>query len=389
MKILISVRHPGPAQAVIPVLKWIDREYEEVITVLSGKATEFVKSNFYEDMDERTVYLFSNGEWIKKQFDITSVSEELCEYDSTESEEFEHLVEAMAEILKEEQPDVILRTTPAIDFGTDEAITIATDRLGMSDRLRCYQECYDCGQLLDNLTYPVAVVDKIAKERMERRGIGAVVAGWMLQGVFAKYRDYDVSRSGARARMGLAENDTAYLYCMIASGDFEAEKRHFKFFLDSIGDRRFWILFHPRNTKQQKDEYLSMAANLDYQVVKEMERDEILSFSDMIISLGSAINIDAIQYQIYCRCEKMNTVSVYTYGDVTRSVFRRVFGEDSQPFSEENRGSVIVDETNYDMIFEDEHKICRKELMNQALQIFGSRDCHEGEGLIEYIKGIK
>lgn len=387
MKILITLRHPGPAQAIIPAIKWLDKYYNQIILIISDEIFSFIRINYRQDISGREVYINIKGFWQKILFDDLD-DNHVGDRNFIDGRmgDFKSLINEMEYILNKEEPDMILRTTPAIGQGIDEAVTFAAEHLGILNKLRCFQECYDCGRYLEKLINPVAVVDLIAKEKMQAKGIKCTVVGWLLHGTFCKYKNYRLVRKETRKRLKLKDTDKVYMYCMIASGNFEIEKQHFRLFLNAIGQKKFWILFHPRNTTEEKNNYLSMVRNMNYQLATHMKREEILAFPDFIVSLGSAINIDALQYQIYSGCTTTETVSVYTSGELTSKIFKKIFKEETQPFCEVNRGSIVADETNYYQIMDESIEIDRKSLFSQASMVFGGNYQKIQNNFIEYLK---
>lgn len=390
MVVLITLRHPGPLQAIAAMLPTLKDASINVVLICTDSALECAQNRLEKQIEGLMVYYF-RGCWIKSI--ITSknrlTQSGLTEFKRVEEKGFVHMVNDMKFILQKEEPDVILRTTPAMNYGVDEAVSRAASELEMMDRMRCYQEIYDCGMDLGEMKNPVAVVDRKAAERLKRHGIDSFVVGWMNRAIFEAYDPYGLVRAWTRAKLGLNDMDQAILYCTVASGNNEAEFTHFRHFLEQVSsvNVRAYIRFHPRNSDGYRHDFLKMvkAISTEIEVVDCLSVEQSLAFPDYVISAGSAMNLDVLQYQIVSGIATLNTLSIYIKDKETKAILYTALGVQTQPYMEEGMGSLILDGDGYLTRVANVSEKERRQLYDEANEMFGLPSAKVKERFLIYL----
>lgn len=377
MKLLITLRHPGPLQAIAAILPELRNSFPEVIFVITDAALEIAQNRFGKQIEGLSVYYYDSGRWKKKAVtqDKRILQSGITEFEGIEEKGFRQMINDMKVILEKENPDIVLRTTPAMKYGVDEAVGRAAAEQNILSRMRCYQEIYDCGIDLTEMKTPIGVVDLKAAKRLRHQGIDSFVVGWMNQMIFETYDSYELVRTRTRARLGLEDVDRAIVYCMVASGNFQSESNHFRHFLEQIGlvCVRVFVRFHPRNSDEYRHHFLNMAkaARVEIAMTDQLSMEQILAFPDFIISAGSTMNLDSLQYQMVSGVEQLKTLSIYTRDKETKAVLHTALGVETQPYMEEGMGSLILDGAGYvNQIasISDEEK---KQLYEEAKEMYG------------------
>lgn len=377
MKVLITLRHPGPLQAIVAILPELRNTFSEVMLVITDVALEIAQSRFEKQIEGLAIYYFDRDQWKKT---IVGGAKKIfqsgiTEFDDIAEKGFRQMVNDIKEIIEKENPDIILRTTPAMKYGVDEAVCRAAAEEDIMDRMRCYQEIYGCGIDLKELKTPVGVVDVKAAKKLRDQGISSFVIGWMNQAVFEKYDSYETVRTRTRAQLGLRDTDRAILYCTVASGNSQSELGHFWHFLEQMlsSCARAYICFHPRNTDEYQKQFLNLAkvAGVKISVTNHLSMEQRLAFSDFIISAGSAINLDLLQYQLLSGVKQLKTLSIYTRDKETRSVLHTAFGIEIPPYMEMGMGSLILDGTEYITQIDHISDVVKKQLYEDAKEMFG------------------
>lgn len=353
-RLLITLRHPGPTQVIASILSTLQKRYKKVAVVASDTALILIQERFNRYIHGIDLYYSRNGAWqilSENCLDRVPVRGDNLEFESQYDEGYKNLVFSFSKLLKEYNPDIVLRTTPAMKWGIDEALVEACKKSGINCSYRCYQEYYGCGINLESFPYAVATIDKYAQALLREKEVKSIVTGWLNQTVFKEYRPYEEARAQTRAQLGLKEIDIAILYCTVASGNIDAELKHFYLFLQSVKSPRIYIKFHPRNTEYERRSYMVQAINKECICVDMFSIDGVLAFPDFTVSVASAINLDMLEYQVMAQLPVLKCVSVFTKGILTESILLSAIGEKSIPISQSGMGSLIVDEYNYENIF--------------------------------------
>lgn len=389
MKILVTLRHPGPVAAIMEIVRELQNKGIEVILILSDSALQIVQKMYLKYVDGIAFYYFDN-DWTKDTLsNVERIQVGCTEFESMDSKEFMSFKEKLAEIINMEKPDIILRTTTALKYGVDEAITSAANEMGLGKKIRCYQEIYDCGMDLEQIEGPIAVVDEIAKERLSKRNVKSVPIGWMNQVSFSQYGDFESVRELIRQEMQISSDEFVVLYCCTASGNDKAEENHFENVVKHLGNKKIYVKFHPRNSEQYRKRIMHISQKYGVEEAGDLKMEEALSFADVIISPGSVINLDCLQYQIVSGIKEIKTYSVFVNDDNVKRIMNDVFGTESQPYMETNMGSVSLD--SFDEL-ESLEEIIRKQksqLYSEAMKMFGTDLKKTKENFIKYIKEDK
>lgn len=376
MILLITLRHPGPLQAIASILPTLRTTFLNVVLVITDFALECAQNRFVKQIEGLSVYYYNCGRWKKTTVthDTRIIQSGITEFERIEEKGFGQMIKDIEAILKKENPDIILRTTPAMKYGVDEAVGRAAAELDISSRMRCYQEIYDCGIDLGEMKTPVGVVDCKAAKRLQLQGIDSFVVGWMNQAVFETFGSYDLVRIQIRGRLGLDDKDQVILYCMVASGDVQSEMEHFRHFLKQIKSTcvRAYIRFHPRNSNEYRQNLLNMAEaeGAVIEVADYLSMEQVLAFPDYIVSAGSAMNLDALQYQILSGSIELKTLSIYTIDRETKAILYNIFGMETQPYMEEGMGSLILDGIGYIERITSVSEQERKQLYKEVNEMF-------------------
>lgn len=370
-KILITLRHPGPTHAIAAVMPEIEKIFHSIVLVLSDTAIEIMGKQYRNLLSNKKVYLVDIDGRISKISDPYS-------------KDFLDLISKIEKIIEAEKPNRILRTTPASGYGVDEAVTRAANRIGYGKRVRCYQEIYDCGKDLNLLKTPVGVVDIKAAQILKQKGIHSRVIGWLNQGVFQDVITYSEARETTRQQLQIARKEEVILYCTVASGNDEAEQKHFYQFIAGSEGRRVFVKFHPRNTESYKVRFFSKKYS-NVEIINGLSIESVLSFADYIVSPGSAINLDCLQYQIVSGLQSLKTISVYTDDKYTKAILKNVFGYEHQPYIQQKMGSIIMGSIN-----NAGKQLCitealRKEHFQEACEMFGIPFHEALDNFIQYI----
>ena len=383
--LLITLRHPGPAHAMSAVIPELSRYYRIVIAA-GNSGLQYLLERAKNVLALAKVFYLWNGEW-RRCMGGAELPSDQTEFESPDEANFEHLKDKLAELMVRESVDRVLRTTPTLKWGLDEAAADACRRTGKKIECRCYQEDYGCGNGLEQLTQPIAVVDAAAGLLLQKRAIKYIVVGWLSQSMFQAYRPYYATRNDTRNQLGLETRDCAVLYCMGASGAFEHECEHFRLFLDAIRGEQAFYRFHPRNTPIERERLGQMACRKAQELPAGIPYEGALSFSDYLISAASAMNQDALQYQIESEEQVLQTISIYTKGFFTAQILMAATGERSLPHTCPGMGSKLVNEHSLmDFRVTDRE---RAEYYRESAARFGMPAQERMERFVKYIEGAE
>ena len=384
-KILITLRHPGPTQAIVAILPSIVRYYE-VTLVASDAGLSTLITRFGEQIESVELFYLYHNQW--KIF-----SEQCADWEKSDIAEFEcgdpqldQLRNKLAELIKSVHPDVVIRTTPTIKIGIDEIIVEICSECFPNVRCLCYQEDYGCGVYLEKMPNPIAVIDRYAQKMLEQASIDSVVVGCLGQSLYKYYKPYDVARSLARKKLGIGDAECVVLYCLGASTAFELELDHFITVLNQMNTCKMYYKFHPRNTEMQRKMIQEVSKDRAILLPEPFPYDETISFPDFILSIASALNQDSLQYQIECNKDTFHTISVYTKGEISSAVLNSTLGVSELPHTQEGMGSLIINEEKISDDTVDCENVCLDRLFSEAKQRFGISESERLDNLINYIE---
>ncbi len=365
-KLLITLRHPGPCQNVFAVLDKLTEHFEVSLILTDAAINCAMEAGVWKG--KVTIYIpiwkgesLSFSEGLQKKEKSPRM-----EFADDETEQYEVLYRALYQIVDMINPDVVLRTTPVFLWGVDELIPTVLKEQNKLERLRCYQECYCAGKALTENENKIArigceslaVVDVCAaRHSVVPR---TTVVGYLNVNHLTK-GDYVQNRKRARDKMAITDSDNAFLYVASSIYDLKTELFHFKVFLNCArkyeDEIKIFLKFHPRHNTESKEMYrlAVLESGCQIYIIEDMEYKGLLAFSDCMISLGSSVNIDAVNYlsfNIGMMKDPPSFVSVYPYGKDVARVMKKIYNTDFYPPYDKNGCHIIVDENNYDQIFE-------------------------------------
>ena len=283
------------------------------------------------------------------------------EFEDNEISQYAELYQAMYSLTEKIDPDIVLRTTPVFLWGIDELMPVIMKRLNMSERLRCYQECYCAGKALSDGENEVAsvgcgnmaVLDEMAAANSTVPNTVAI--GYLNARQFQEHRFAD-RRRVSRKQLALNERDKAFLYVASCIYDIAEELYHFEVFLKQmtgLGDRvKLYLKFHPRHSETDRNKYAEAIdkSECSVTIIDQVEYLDLLAFPDCMVSLASSVNIDAVNYRSFYYEEAQKTfpfISIYPYGPRTASVLRKIYGTENYPSYDKEGYHLVVSEEAY------------------------------------------
>jgi hypothetical protein len=389
-RLLITLRHPGPAQSIISVLPSLTKTYETVAVVATDTALLLLQERYSQYLNDVILYYCEKGIWSmipKNCPQFLPVTGDCLEFKSQYEKGYQSLIVNLSDLLKQYQPDIVLRTTPATKWGVDEALAEACRCARIECTYRCYQEYYNCGMNLESFPYVIATIDEHAQALLKQKGIESTVIGWLNQAVFNGYRSYKEARKQTRKQLGLTQNDMAVLYCTVDSGDLDAELKHYSLFLKAFTNFCTYIRFHPRNQEQERQQYIALTNNKECVCVDNLSMDGVLAFPDVMVSAASAINLDMLQYQAMYQISPLQGVSVFTKGIWTEAIILAATGQKSLPTTKHCMGSLIIDENSYEGFFNYLTKQKKLWLYDCVKKTFGVSNNKNTKLFLDYLDG--
>lgn len=340
-KLLITVRHPGPTQAIIPMIPILCKEYDVLILACYSSLNIMRERYAFVFRFARIVFL-SDGIWHTANHIINDkLIADAVEYTSSSDSDYIQLINKIRDLISKERIDIALRTTPSMHYGVDEALPEACAMNNIP--CFCYQDDYGCGIELDKVKNRIAVVDEKAGELLQKP---YCVVGWLNQSLFKHFNSYSVSRKNARQKIQFDSEHVVVLYCMTASSNDACEFSHFRDIINGDLSTHCKLLykFHPRNSPDYRAEIRKIAKGNAEELENSLFYDEIISLPDYIVSPGSIINQDSLQYQIESKVSELKTLSIYTKGIITSQIINSACGLDNIPRMNNGMGSMIVPE---------------------------------------------
>lgn len=386
-KLFITLRHPGPAQAIMAILPDLCTRYYVAI-VASDVALTMISKYIQNPLDNLQVYGSINGDWNCVQCHNMNDNWDTLQFSSSSEPGYIDLIHRLAKLIKQYRPNIALRTTPASLWGVDEALAEACFLAGVHCQCRCYQEWYHCGQGLEQFPDEIAVTDKIAVELLNQDGIKARPVGWINALLFRNQRPYAQMRKDSRTQLGLNDEEIAILYCASTCEDIAAELSHFASFATLAFGAKLFIRFHPRTSIEEREAYLQEAAGIPI-TVDELPLEASIAFADYLVSVGSAINMDSLQYQIISGEENLSTVSVYTSGPSTNRIRKSATGNHEMPLATVGNGSLIIPEHDLSLLavrLEEQH---RKKLFEETSRLLGGCSNTIVQSFVDYLENEK
>lgn len=369
--LLITLRHPGPADAVLPIIPMLDEIYN-VKLVVTDTAINILNERYNDYIGKYEIYYpglnFKNG--FVKEFCVNHFK---TQYEDDEVDEYEEFFYVFEKFIKQMKPNIVLRTTPAYGWGIDEILPRAIKRNFDKTKIFCYQECYGVGRALKSNEHPVAsfgsdnicTVDEGSVKFLKERDISSQSIGWLSHIKYKDLESYSLAKSKVRVHYNILEMERVFLYAVVKTGNILEEVEHFSAFLSTLKKVKevhenitAYIKYHPRNTSEDVRAYEEAIKKIELNVIR-IESDIpyawILALPDVIYSVASNLNIDALAYQFFeasftdieIRLKRANCLySIYSYDDFTKKILVKATGEDMLPSHTDYSGHIIVDNTN-------------------------------------------
>ncbi|GMQ55730.1 hypothetical protein AN1V17_01220 [Vallitalea sediminicola] len=368
-KLLVTIRHPGPADAILTIIPKLNEVFS-ITMIVTDCAIDILKQRFPRYLKEYTIYF--PGKSIEGKFSKEiETSHFKTEFDSSEKNEYENFYKMVLELVDYINPDVALRTTPAYKWGIDEIIPRAMKEIGKYDNSFCFQEYYGVGKGMNNYENEVAIykaknlftVDRSSAKFLHKRGIEAISVGWISHIKFQKMELFQSLRKKSREKIGI-KDEKFIMYCVVNCGEIIQEVNHFEkllICLEEISQNedniKILIKFHPRNSKEEIKLYKKRAQKYNVQVVDvgiSLDYYEILTLPDIIYSAASNMNIDLLAYQYaHEKYEDIakHVMSVYSNDNFTKHIIHKATGNHIIPSHTDKGGHVLVNDENMKSVF--------------------------------------
>lgn len=369
-KLLITLRHPGPADAILASMPELSKNFS-ISMIVTDSAINILKERFPQYLEKYNIYF--PGKFIEDGFSTEIITDHFkTEFKPTENVEYEQFYNAVLKLVKVINPDISLRTTPAYNWGIDEIMPRIMKDIDKYDYTFCFQEYYGVGKALSNFENSIAslsaknllTVDKASVNFLQERGIKAIDIGWISHKKFKYIDKFDEVRKKVRKRFKL-ENHKVIMYSVVCCGSILAEVNHFEKFVKCMekitiinNNITLLIKYHPRNNIDEIKLYRDIIQKYNVrftEVDSKISYNEILTLPDIIYSAASNMNIDLLAYQyandIYEDISK-HVISVYSYDNFTRDILNNATGKSIIPSHTNNGGHVLVNDENMKMTFE-------------------------------------
>lgn len=356
----------------------------------TDSALPFMYERYQPERFSIDIYYRLNDKWRLSEHTLPQ-RQDVSAFSSANENGFAVLISSMTNIIREISPDVILRTTPATHYGIDEAVAEAVKEAGTPCRMLCYQDYYGCGHALKNFNGTILTLDKEASHLLLRDGIRSIPIGWLSMLNYLQLPSYSTVREKTRCKLHAEPDQILLLYCMTASGDIDAESEIFSRFLSRNHEnqkQRLFIKTHPRNSKAEIQRYLALLKNTSYETADTLRYEEVLAFPDYIISPASAVNVDALSYQICNGLHELKTISVYTEGVYTCRLIQKATGYSSLAPGRRGNGSLIAEENFRGTVFNQPERDMQRRLFQEAKNFLGGNINEIIEAFMKHLEWV-
>lgn len=362
-KLLITLRHPGPSSAICSVMEHLVKEFD-VYLVISDAAIPFIKERHSWILEKTKVYIPAAAQTIEFIPYTDQESQVSCEFKSSDYRSINEVKDALCILLNQIRPDIILRTTPAYDIGIDEIIFTAAKQLRLPVTLKCYQESVGVGKCFMNNEHEIAsagcidaaVISREAEDLFFLKEIKTILVGDVLGDCWYARNDFSENRQKARDKLDIDLKDYCVLYVASKIDDECAEHLLFQVFLSSMvqaeGIDHIFLKFHPRHTELDKEQYYKICkeANLKIIDIYKLEYIECLAVANLIISIASNMNIEAIQYSASSKTGMLSEndiASGYLYGPAVRKIIQDSCGVPYLPIHKQGNIHYILSDQGF------------------------------------------
>ena len=374
--LLVTLRDPGPAYFVAEALPRLADTFNVTI-IATDPATSFLASRYPNIFARENVQVYVPDEiggelrFVRGGIGEVETSSRLTVGTRLPTHDVEgilRLKHALQRVVGELNFTHILRTTPAHMVGVDEVIATALRENGWRQPVLCLQDFYGVGlclrggeiSVLPHGVDRIATVDTLAAEIVSRTLplTPVYIVGWIAHNQFVIGKPFLQARQHAREMLGLRDQDLMILYAGSKSGlPIENDLDDFIEVTDAIqglmrGNTPMALGFkaHPRmlpeEIREYADAYAHIHQSISPQVIESLPYEYAVAAPDLVISSGSALNIDAIAYRATAPDSlppNVGPVSLYTTDGNTQRAVEYSTGMTLLPVHLPGNGSFVAD----------------------------------------------
>jgi hypothetical protein len=365
-RLLITVRHPGPAELILSSLPALSA-YAEILILATDSALRHLSDRAMPVLRQYVTRVVVPAKEGFLELDprlasnLPSASGFSTELDPADVRGAEHLLAKVDALFVRDLPDFFLRTTPASKLGVDELVATALRRRGYPGRIHCVQDYYGVGIAMRQDEHPVArvgideiaTVDAAAAEFASAlTGLRAQVLGWVSFEQYLSGMTYGRAREKGRAALGLGPDRKLVLYAGICSGLVDNDVRDFEKSLQAVCELTsrkravsLAVRTHPRCSPEERQSYTELceryASRVCFQSLDGLATiREIMAVPDVIISPASAFNLDALAYA--STDPRPETCSVYSTGIYATRALHSLTGMSAPPTHKPRNGHFVA-----------------------------------------------
>jgi hypothetical protein len=368
-RLLITARHPGPADLILGLLPNL-AEYMELHIIATDAALQLLLDRGRHTLRDCATVLWTHGTQGFHRVDLSAppalpppATFSATQIDPADLASAERLVRQLSVFFSSFRPDLFLRTTPSSLIGIDELAPAALRSGGFRTPIHCLQDYYDVGLALRDNEHPVAKVgidaiatvdEAAARSARERSGRDAAVIGWASFDKYLTGLPYREARVSGRRLLDLPKNGKLVLYAGIRSGlsngndllDFEQCLASLVDYSALRPELRVALRTHPRCPPEEQLAYQTLCQKYDkrirFQSIDQLtEFRQVLAAPDALLSPASALNLDALAYA--ATEPDPETQSVFLTGPYARAAIRASVGPALPPTHQPGNGSFLAD----------------------------------------------
>jgi hypothetical protein len=366
-RLLITARHPGPADLILGLLPGL-AEYMELHIIATDTALQLLLDRGRPTLRDCATTLWTHGTQGFHRVDLSvppalppPATFSTTQIDPADLASAARLVRELRVFFSSFMPDLFLRTTPSSLIGIDELAPAALRSGGFRAPIHCLQDYYDVGLALRDDEHPVAKVgidaiatvdEAAARSVRERSGRDATVVGWASFDKYLTGLPYRAARVSGRRLLGLPENGKLVLYAGIRAGlpdgtdllDFEQCLAALVDYSALRPEVRVALRTHPRCPPEERLAYQQLCQTYDrrirFQSIDRLtEFRQVLAAPDALLSPASALNLDALAYA--ATDPNPETQSVFLTGPYARAAFQASAGSALPPTHQSGSGSFL------------------------------------------------
>lgn len=333
-KILLTTRDPGPTIFLCEILRNLSEKFE-VHLVVNSSMKDFISTRYPHILK------------IKKLKIIEVILRNKVPKLIT-------LENFLFNLFKNNEYSMIIRTTPAYGIGIDEIVSTVAYEAGFRGEVVVIQDFYGVGNILNDNEHKhykkggthLLTVDELSKTTEEKTFQGKVYnTGWINHEEFL-YQHKSLNKK-EKLKAIYKKKKHIILYACSAVDDLSDIYVYEKVImaLERLDIEYLLIVkFHPKFDRRIKSLYKKKNENILFSDELQYNYNDYLIISDLLISIGSMMNIDSMAY-VSCFKEKSAnfTISFFIRDSITDSVIKRGLGNINIPIFKEDNGSIISD----------------------------------------------